>query len=364
MFGAREAAWPLIRSDLHLDYLGIGLLLSIPGIIGSLVQPAFGLLGDSGRRGVVVRAGGVAFLIGLVATASSRSFAAIMIASIVLFPASGAFVSLSQATLMDHATGRREHHMARWVLAGSIGVVVGPLILACSVALGWGWRPVLFALGLAALPLVIMWRPHPAADDRAAPPLAETFRRALASMRERDVLRWLAILELTDLLGDVLLGYLAVYLVDAGGAGPVKAGLAIAIWSGAGLAGDAALIAILHRTDALRYLRVTAGLALIAYPVFLLADPLRVKLALLAALGLLHAGWYAIPKGRLFDLFPGASGTAIAIADVTGLAFPPLPLVVGAAAARFGIAVAMWLLVLAPLSLLVLLPKRRSSGGA
>ncbi len=362
MFGAREAAWPLIRADLHLDYLGIGLLLSIPGIIGAIMQPAFGLLGDSGRRGVVVRAGGAAFLIGLVAVASSRSFAAILIASIVLFPASGAFVSLSQATLMDHATGRREHHMARWVLAGSIGVVVGPLLLAGSVTLGWGWRPVLFALGLAALPLVIMWRPHPATASRAAPSLADTFGRALASLRRRDVLRWLAILELTDLLGDVFLGYVAVYLVDASGAGVVKAGLGIAIWSGAGLAGDAALIAILRRTDALHYLRVTAGLALVAYPMFLVTHPLPVKLALLGALGLLHAGWYAIPKGRLFDLFPGASGTAIAIADVTGLAGRFLPLVVGAAAARFGIAIAMWPLVLAPLSLLVLVPRRRSTG--
>ncbi len=357
MFGAREAAWPLIRSDLHLDYVGLGLLLSVPGVIGAAVQPVFGLLGDSGRRGLVVRAGGVALILGLAATAFSRSFPAILAASIVAFPASGAFVSLSQATLMDHATGRREHHMARWVLAGSVGVLAGPLLLAGSVALGLGWRPVLFALGLAALPLVIMWRPHPAGDASPPPPFAETSRRALASLGDPEVLRWLALLPLTDLLGDVFLGYLAVYLVDAGGAGVVRAGVGIAIWSGAGLVGDAALIVILRRTNALNHLRLTASLALVAYPMFLLARPLPVKLALLAVLGLLHAGWYAIPKGRLFDAFPGASGTAVALADITGIAGRLLPLAIGATAARFGIAAAMWPLIVAPVALLWLPPK-------
>ena len=34
VFGVGEAAWPLIRSDLDLNYAQIGLALSLPGILG------------------------------------------------------------------------------------------------------------------------------------------------------------------------------------------------------------------------------------------------------------------------------------------------------------------------------------------
>jgi len=43
VFGAREAAWPLIRTDLNLDYVQIGLLLSVP-----IIPIKFVLLGLMG----------------------------------------------------------------------------------------------------------------------------------------------------------------------------------------------------------------------------------------------------------------------------------------------------------------------------
>jgi len=39
VFGAREAAWPLIRTDLGLNYIQIGLLLSLPSLVSSIVEP-------------------------------------------------------------------------------------------------------------------------------------------------------------------------------------------------------------------------------------------------------------------------------------------------------------------------------------
>ena len=35
VFGAREAAWPLIRTDLDLTYLQIGVLLSVPAAVAA-----------------------------------------------------------------------------------------------------------------------------------------------------------------------------------------------------------------------------------------------------------------------------------------------------------------------------------------
>ena len=63
------------------------------------------------------------------------------------FPASGAFVSLSQATLMDLNPGREPQMMARWTVSGSLANLIGPLILAGGFALGFGWRWAYFGTG-------------------------------------------------------------------------------------------------------------------------------------------------------------------------------------------------------------------------
>ena len=68
VFGAREAAWPLIRSDLGLSYAQVGMLLGLPNVIGNLVEPALGILGDVWRRRALIVGGGVAFALALLLT--------------------------------------------------------------------------------------------------------------------------------------------------------------------------------------------------------------------------------------------------------------------------------------------------------
>src|SRR5437764_11017766 len=139
VFGVREAAWPLIRDDLRLSYTQVGVILSVPGLVGNLIEPSFGILGDVWRRRALVLAGGVVFAAASLLVGLSASFAALLAASILFNPASGAFVGLSQATLMDAAPERREQNMARWSLFGSLGNCVGPAALGASLGLGWGW---------------------------------------------------------------------------------------------------------------------------------------------------------------------------------------------------------------------------------
>jgi MFS family permease len=129
VFGIREAAWPLIRTDLGLDYARIGLLFGVPGIASALVEPVLGILGDVWRRRLLVLGGGGVFALALLLTALSRHFPALLTAFIRLYPASRAFVTLSQATLMDADASCHEQTMARWTFAGSLGVVISPLAL-------------------------------------------------------------------------------------------------------------------------------------------------------------------------------------------------------------------------------------------
>lgn len=159
VYGARAAAWPLIRADLGLTYAQIGVLLGAPALVSSLVEPVLGVLGDVWKRRALILGGGVIFSLALLLTGVSRHFTPLLLSFILFYPASGAFVSLSQATLMDVDPARHEHNMARWTLAGSLGVVAGSLALGAAAALGLGWRALFIGFAALALLLVVFaWR--------------------------------------------------------------------------------------------------------------------------------------------------------------------------------------------------------------
>jgi FSR family fosmidomycin resistance protein-like MFS transporter len=365
VFGAREAAWPLIRTGLGLSYAQVGLLLSLPGIFSSVAEPILGILGDVGNRRTLILAGGVAFAVALALAAQSGSFVLLLMSFMLLYPASGAFVSLSQATLMDMAPERREHNMARWTLAGSIGVVVGPLALSGTAALGFSWRELfLFFAGLALVTVVATSRITFPVDRHARhlSSLRAGFAGALQALRRRQVLRWLVLLQFSDLMLDILLGFLALYFVDVVGASPAEAGLAVAVWSGLGLLGDLLLIPLLERVPGLRYLQWSAAVELLLFPALLLAPSTWLKIPLVGLLGLFNAGWYAILKAQLYASMPGQSGTVMTVGNLFGLVGQLIPLGLGLVAQQVGLSTAMWLLLLGPITLLVGLPGFRSIG--
>jgi MFS transporter, FSR family, fosmidomycin resistance protein len=302
-------------------------------------------------------AGGLAFAASAALTAVAGGFWLLLAALVLGNPASGAFVSLAQATLMDSDPPQRARNMARWTLAGSFGYVGGPLLLAAAVYRGIGWRGALAALAVAALPLTLAARGFPSPQPETAPPLRRALRDAVASVRRWAVLRPLLMLESADLLGDVFHGFLALYLVYGAGQTPSVAVLGVGVWTGAALCGDWLLLPLLRRTTGARVIRVTALLSLAAYPSFLLVSGLGPKLVLLAALGLLNAGWYAIPKAWLYDALPDRSGTAVAVGGLSGMAGAFVPLLLGLLAGAAGIAAMMWVLVLAPVALLALAPR-------
>jgi len=329
-------------------------VLALPGLFGSALDPFIGLAANTPRRSLLIFAGGILFFVSTTLSAVALGFWALLVALLIGNPAVGAFVSLAQASLMDRDPDQRDRSMARWTLAGSVGYVAGPVLIAGGVAAGLGWRGVLLVLGVAALPLAVAAR-------RVGAPPAETPRQSLrAALRDRTVLRWLALLEAADLLLDVFHGFLALYFVDVAGAGAVEAALAVAVWTGAGLVGDAALLWLLRRVSGLRYLRASALAALAVYPAFLGIPSQPAKLVLLALLGLLNSGWYALPKAGLYSALPGESGTAVAVAGVGGLAGACVPAALGFLAQAVGLGPTMWLLLIAPLALVLGVPQRLS----
>jgi FSR family fosmidomycin resistance protein-like MFS transporter len=362
VFGIREAAWPLMRSDLGLDYAQIGLLLGVPNVVSGLVEPILGVLGDVWRRRLLILGGGTAFALALLLTGLSHGFPTLLGAFVLLYPASGAFVTLSQATLMDSDVAHHEQNMARWTFAGSLGVVIGPLALGAATAVGVSWRGLfLFCAGLTPILLLRASRfqyTHEQSDpDRTD--FTAGVMDALRAMRRGEVLRWLTLLQFSDLMMDILLGFLALYLVDVGGVAPSQAGAAVAVWTGMGLMGDLLLIPLLRRVRGLDYLRFSAAAELALFTAFLLVSGMWAKLALLGLLGLFNAGWYSILKAQLYSAMPGQSGAVMTVSNVFGLVGGLIPLGLGLAAERFGLGVTMWLLLLGPVALLIGIPRQR-----
>jgi predicted MFS family arabinose efflux permease len=489
VFGSFESAWPLLRADLRLGYAEIGLLLALPRLFGNLVEPALGVLGDVWDRRALVLWGGALFAASLALVSASAGFWTLLLALLLISPAGGAFVGLSQAALMDLEPARREQNMARWGFAGSLAQAAGSLSLGAAVAVGPGWRALFAALAALSLAVLLSVRrlplatpaarrdddPHarPDADERPARDadeqktrdadgqkthdvderktrdvdeqetrganeqvtrdvdgretqdvdgqetqdvdrratgvveratedvdgravrdvdgratqdvdgaatrdvdgqaarevgkratrgaLIDGLRGAWRALRRREVLRWLVLLELADLMLDGFHGFIALYFVDAVGVAESRAAFAVSVWTGVGLAGDLLVIPLLERVRGLSYLRLSAAAALVLLPAFLVAPGLGPKLVLLALLGVGNSGWYPILKAQLHAALPGRGGTVMALHSTAGIFGAFIPLALGLLAERFGLARVMWLLLAGPVALLALIPRRDKS---
>jgi MFS transporter, FSR family, fosmidomycin resistance protein len=352
------------------------LLASVPLLVGGFLELPLGVIaGEGRRRRLAVLGGGLIFVLTLLGAASARSFAALLCAFIAFYPASGAFVSLTEANLMDAWPDRQAPVMARWELAGSTGAVAGPLLLAAVLAAGGGWRDAYLVLaGFAALSWLGICLHGPAesreapesdgADERDDLPWRARAREVVAALRDWGTLRWLVLLQVADLLVDVFTGFLALYLVDVAHLSPAIAAVAIAIRLGAALAGGGALILVLERAGDLAVLRATGVAAVLLYPAFLLVPWVVAKLVILAVLSAATAPWYPLLQARLYGSLPGRSSVAVTLSSAAALAGGLGPLAVGLAAQAFGLSWALAGLTAVPVVLLVVSAGARAGGGA
>ncbi|MBI4785543.1 MAG: MFS transporter [Chloroflexi bacterium] len=360
IYGLQGAVLPQLRDDLALSYTEVGLLFTVPGLIGIVGEPFIGLLADTRHRRALVVGGITATAFGLLLTGIGQSLAVMLVAFSVLYVASGAYVTLAQATLIDRNPTRAEQTMARWTLLGSIGVTVAPLVVTALFFLGYGWRGLYLGLaGVAGIYTALLLRQrfdaHAGADKHIAP--REMFANLIAALKTRELLRWVALTELADLMLDKLLEVTGLYFADVVGVGVAAASGAIAVLTIAGLVGDALLVPALERVSGLRILRVTAVVVLVGYVAFLLVPVVWLKFALIGAIGFCTAGWYAVLAGRTYAVLPKQSGLIVSVSALGNVSSVLVPFVIGRIADTFGLEWAMWLLALGPVALIVGLPR-------
>jgi FSR family fosmidomycin resistance protein-like MFS transporter len=298
------------------------------------------------------------------AIAIARGFPPLLVAFALGSPASGAFVTLSQATLMDLNPGRQPQAMARWSLAGSLGSLVGPVALAGVLLAGSSWRWVFAALAVAALLLASLLgrRRFPADLPNHRHPNAGSLLRGLwQAMTDPALLRWFVLLELADMLLDRLTLYVPLYFTDVVGTTAAQASLVAGLLMLSGLAGDFLTVRLLERMPGRRLVRLSAAVVTVLYALWLWLPGLAVKLTLLVLIGVGRLGWYAVLQGEAYATRPDRSGTVMAVNALTAFGAGAVSAGLGYVAERLGLGGAMWLLLAGPLALAFFVPSSRSA---
>jgi FSR family fosmidomycin resistance protein-like MFS transporter len=368
IYGMHGAVMPVLRNDLNLTYTQIGLLVTVPGLVAIFVEPVIGLLGDTRYRRTMVVGGIIATTISLLLVAGSSTYLFILAAFVIMASASGAYVNLAQATLIDRNPERAEHTMSRWVVLGSIGVTVSPLLATLSFYLGYGWRGLYLGLaGVAGLYVALLFRvkfnAHAGAEDESVAP-GKLFQMLLEGFRNKELMRWVLITELADLMLDKLLEVTGLYFHDVVGVSIPAASGAVAWSSIVGLVGAVVLVPVIERISGLKLLRWSAVIVLFTYVAFLLVPVVWVKYILIGVISLCTAAWFPVLRAKSFQAMTGQSGVVTAVSAMVNASSLFVPTVLGGLADMFGLRWAMWLLVLGPLSLIIGLPREKSEGKA
>jgi len=359
-FTVEGAALPILRTDLSLSYSEIGILLGAAAVTAGVIEPLIMLLGDTRWRRALILGGGLAVAATFGAVAIAQGFPLMLVAFALGSPASGAFVILSQATLMDLNPGRQPQAMARWSLAGSLGSLAGPLMFAAVLFVGLSWRWSFVGIAAASLLLVGLL------GRRQLPPEMPNHRQADAAgllkglwqaVTDPALLRWFVLLELSDMLLDRFTLYVPLYFTDVVGITAAQASLVAALLMLSGLAGDFFTVRLLERMPGRRLVRMSAALVALLYAIWLWLPGLFAKLALLVLIGIARLGWYAVLQGEAYATRPHRSGTVMAVNALTAFAAGAVSAGLGYAAEQWGLERAMWMLIAGPLALALFMPR-------
>jgi len=361
---------PLLRDQLGLNYGQIGLLFSVEALSGMILSPIISLLSDRGSKRWWVIGGSLGLAISLVLMGSSHNFGLLLAAFAFSSPAGSAAVGLSQAALIDVAPQESTQTMTRWTLMGSVGDLLSPLAVAVIASLQLGW-PALCWLGAAswsgaALVLGLQHFPRPTdvINDTGAATNVRLWSGLREALRDRVLLRWAVLSLIPTMMDEVFLGFVALYLRDVLHASQVIIGVALTISMAGSLLGLFTLDRVFRksRISSVRLLSWLALLSLVGMIGFLVTRSIWLATVALFVIHLGVAGWYPIAKAQAYDRQPGRSGTVCAVIRLGAPFEVALPGLVGIVAGRFGALAGVGLLGLAPVLMLLLVPRGEKTG--
>lgn len=175
------ALLPLLADLHHLTLSRAGFLISLYTVTGSLLQPLFGYLADSGRLRPVSAAGLALAGLGAALLGLAPTYAALVLLTIAQGMGTAAFHPQSSSLVHGLSGSRRATRMGVYIMAGQAGYALSPLLAATvAVRAGLPWV-VVTALPAVAVAAILAarspWNRPTAEPHRHAIRLGDDLRR-------------------------------------------------------------------------------------------------------------------------------------------------------------------------------------------
>ena len=339
-----------LRIDLDLSYEQLSILLVLM-TVGGLAGGVCAVAADRVSRRAQSALGALGYALSMACWGLGDRFWILAAGSFLLGVSSDALLSACEVALVDLAgDDDLVTVLAPGTIAAEVGDLLGPLLLALTAAIGWGYRApflvgavvlLVYAVVLALQPL-----PPPTATEEPTTARADVW----ACLRDRQVWQLGLISLLSDTLDEPLLGFAIAYLeVDRGQPHGVAVLVGGSVVVG-GIVGASAMAARVRRGRSGSGGRggrnagpsAGAALALAVSVLGIMAAPLIPLQALFGfTTGMASAIFWTRLQARILGLRPGQPGTTAAVVGYLAMPGALVPLVAAAAADHLGLGAAL-----------------------
>ena len=209
------ALYPMLKSQLHLDFAQIGLITLAFQLTASLLQPTVGVVTDRKPRPYSLAIGMGSTLIGLVLLSVADNYTTVLLAAALVGSGSAVFHPEASRVARLASGGRYGVAQALFQVGGNLGSAFGPLLAAFIVLpRGQGaiaWVSLVALLAMAVLTRVGMWYAARLRPSQSAP-------RAAAGVPRKHAVFFVVVLLLLVLSKNVysssLTSFFTFYLID------------------------------------------------------------------------------------------------------------------------------------------------------
>lgn len=363
---------PALERELFGTLTALGFaVFTAPQLVSLVIEPSLLVFLSRFSRTHCLRIGLVGYGVSLLLAAATHSALLFGISWTLAFMLSGISCSNAQAELVERDPAQSERVLAEWTLAGALGDLAAPLLLAATLALGWGFRA---AWVIAALAFIACGFYAGRAAARADS--SESTAGSVASSQEesddplsflelwrkaRDtpgLLAWLTGATLCSLMDETLVAFCALWMRQRFAADSAATVGVFALMLG-GFLGLIALHRLLLRFRPGTLLLAACCGSVLALGLWLAAGSPWLAALALGGLGACAATHYPLAQAAAYRALPNGASSVAALSQLFGPLDLAIPVLLGLLADRYGLAVALLGLLLQPFGLLVALFWRR-----
>ncbi|HWA74227.1 MAG TPA: MFS transporter [Polyangiaceae bacterium] len=364
---------PALEQELFGTLTALGFaVFTAPQLISFLLEPPLLVFLGRFARAHRIRFGLVGYGLSLLIAALSHSALLFGLGLTVAFILSGVACSNAQAALVERDLEHGERVLAEWTLAGALGDLAAPLLVGAPLLLGCGFRAAWVVAALlflvcgfiagrgarAAVPEKTRSDPTGVAeadDDEKRVSFGELWRTA---RQTPGLLAWLTGATLCSLMDETLVAFCAVWMKQRF-ATESAATLGVFTLMLGGFLGLIALHRLLLWVEPRALLLAACLGSSLALASFLAAGSPWLAAFALGCLGACAATHYPLAQAAAYRTLPNGAGSVALLGQLFGPLDLAIPVVLGFAADRWGLAAALIGLLVQPVGLLAALTSSR-----